>query len=119
MRAWWIDTGWPWLKANWWILFLLPVMALVWLAMRMKPQDVVVAPLAGADERAQYEIELRNEQLMAEKRRLANELAVVTKERDALRAEFEARLRAEVDTLRDDPEKLRMLMLTMGPGRPR
>lgn len=124
MKTWWTETGWPWLKGNWWVLLLLPLMALVALGMIMMRvmggKTVVVDPTAAADERARIEAETRAHQLEAERNRLALELAGVVRERDQLREQFEQRLADEVQALRDDPEKLRQAMLDAGkPGRPR
>lgn len=124
MKTWWTETGWPWLKGNWWVLLLLPLMALVALGMIMMRvmggKTIVVDPTEKADERARIEAETRAQQLEAERNRLALELAGVVRERDQLREQFEQRLADEVQALRDDPEKLRQAMLDAGkPGRPR
>lgn len=120
VKTWWTSTGWPWLKGNWWVLLLLPLMAIVAVGMfmmRFAKPPVIIDPTEKADERARLEAETRADQLEAEKARLALQLAVITAERDELRDKFEARLRDEVDALRDDPEKLREMMLSTGPGR--
>jgi F0F1-type ATP synthase membrane subunit b/b' len=123
VKTWWTETGWPWLKGNWWVLLLLPLMALVAIGMFMMrfmtgPKTVVVDPLAGADERAKLEAETRAAQLEAERDRLAKELADLRTEHAGLRAQFEQRLEDRVQELRDDPEKLRQAMLDAGkPGR--
>lgn len=125
MKTWWTEKGWPWLKGNWWVLFLLPLMALVAIGMFMMrfmtgPKTVVVDPLVGADERARLEAETRVRQLETERDRLAEELRDLRAEHDSFREHFEQRLAESVQELRDDPEKLRQTMLDVGkPGRAR
>lgn len=124
MKTWWTEKGWPWLKGNWWVLLLLPVMALVAIGMFMMrfamPKTLVVDPLAEADERARVENYTRTRQLETERDRLAGELAELRVEHAELRSQFEARLADRVQELRDDPEKLREAMLDAGnPGRAR
>jgi len=120
MKAWWIYTGWPWLKSNYWVLLLLPVMAIVAIGMfmmrMMPPKTKVIDPTAEADERARIEAETRGKAMSAEQGRLAQELEAVSAERDSLRAVLEAKQRNEVDGLRKDPEALREAMLRAGRG---
>jgi flagellar basal body-associated protein FliL len=124
MKTWWTEKGWPWLKGNWWVLLILPVITLaaagMFLMRFMGTKTVVVDPTAAADERARLEAETRSQQLEAEKARLAAELVDLRAEHDALRLHFERRLADEVEALRADPEKLRQAMLEAGrPQRPR
>lgn len=118
MKTWWLKVGWPWLKENWWVVLLLPAMALVALGMiimrGLSPGPVVVDPTKEADERAKVEAETRVRQLTVERARLAKELISLREEHKSLREHFEARLNQEVDSLRNDPEKLRQLMLQVG-----
>jgi flagellar basal body-associated protein FliL len=121
MKIWWIEKGWSWLKSNWWVLLLSPLMAFVAFGMTIMrvigAKTVIVDPTAAADERARIETETRVRQLEEERNRLALELAEVTRERDQLRKQFEQRLANEVQALRDDPEKLRQAMLEAGKPR--
>lgn len=124
MKNWWIKEGWPWLKENWWVLLILPVVALAALGMfvmrALGTRTVVIDPTAEADERARVEEYTRVRQLEAERDRLAAELSDLRSEHASLREHFEQRLADEVQELRDDPEKLRQAMLDAGkPGRTR
>jgi hypothetical protein len=118
MKSWWLTTGWPWLKANWWVLLILPVMLLVAIGMRLYRREVVVVdPTGPADERARTEAELRIKQLEAERARLQRSLTELEATSRALMEKFEERLAEEVEALRKDPERLRQLMLETGQGR--
>lgn len=118
MKTWWLDTGWPWLRQNWWVLLILPVMALVFIASRIYTRPVkVIDPVAPADERARVEAETRIKQLEAEKERLQRKLKALEADHNELIRKFEDSLKAEVEALRNDPERLRRLMLETGQGR--
>lgn len=122
MKDWWIKEGWPWLKANWWVLLILPLAALVALGMLVMrvlgTRTVVIDPTEEADERARVEEYTRSRQLEVERDRLAAELEDLRAEHASLREHFEQRLADEVQELRDDPERLRQAMLDAGkPGR--
>lgn len=119
LKKWWLEQGWPWLKENWWVLLLLPVLALVFAGMLIWNRQVgvsVIEPLAEADERAKLEAETRIRQLEVEKKRLEDELAGIQKRYAALEASMEQRLADRVDELRRDPEALKAAMLAAGRG---
>jgi cytochrome c-type biogenesis protein CcmH/NrfG len=120
MKAWWLNKGWPWLKSNWWVLLILPLMALVavgiWIWNRKQEVPVPIDVLKPADDRAQVEAATRTKELEAEKIRLQQELTDITVKHDTLQSQFEERLQGEVDALRNDPERLRELMLSVGQG---
>lgn len=118
MKTWWIEKGYPWLKENWWVLLLLPVLALVAIGMAVwnRPVISVVEPLKGADDRARREAEDRAARMEAEKARLEAELAKIREEHAKLQVDFEARLEAKMDDLRSNPAKLREAMLAAGRG---
>jgi hypothetical protein len=119
VKAWWLKTGWPWLKENWWVLLLLPFIALVAVGVFLwsRPRGVtIVEPLSEADERAKIEHDVRVKQLEAEKKRLQSELDEIHGRYEALKVTFEGRLQAKVEELRADPEKLRQAMLAAGRG---
>lgn len=116
-KKWWLETGWPWLKENWWVLLILPVLALVFAGMFIWNRQIgvsIVEPLAGADERARLEEQTRIQQLEAEKKRLEGELVVIQKRYDDLQATMEQQLADRVDELRKDPDKLKAAMLAVG-----
>jgi len=116
MKAWWTETGWPWLKENWWVMLILPVMLLVWIAMRAKPGTTIIDPLKNADARAKEEGEHREKMLEEENLRLEEELLDIKEKHDTLQKGFEEKLEEEVESLKRDPEKLRELMLRTGRG---
>jgi len=119
MKTWWQQKGWPWLKENWWVLLLLPLLLLTGLTIVLYDLTrtvQVVDPLREADARARKEAETRARELQAEKERLETELAGIWTKYQRLQAEFEQRVASEVEALRDDPEKLRRLMLQVGKG---
>lgn len=122
MAKWWKETAWPWLKENWWALILAPVALLVLILMVMhkfalRGQLETLDPTANADERAKEERDKRKKLLEEENQRLEAELAEVSTKYEGLQAEFEQRLVDEVQSLREDPQRLRELMLGVGPGR--
>lgn len=116
VKTWWLEKGWPWLKENWWVLLILPVLAFVALGMLVwnRPVVSIVEPLAEADARARREAEARAAALEAEKVRLDAELSAIRKEHDSLQRHMEERLDARVEELRNDPNKLREAMLAAG-----
>lgn len=116
ISTWWKTEGWPWLQENWWVLLLLPLMLLVAVGMFVwnRAAVSVIEPLKPADDRARLEAETRARELEAEKTRLEAELAAIQKSHANLLDQFEAQLDARVDTLRQDPEKLRQAMLAAG-----
>jgi hypothetical protein len=118
MKTWWIEKGWPWLRENWWVLLLLPILGLVALGMAVwnRPILNVVEPLREADELAKKEAADRETATRAEKLRLEAELIKIREEHAKLEANFEARLEAKVEDLRSDPAKLRETMLAAGRG---
>jgi len=78
MKTWWQQKGWPWLKENWWVLLLLPLLLLTGLTIVLYDLTrtvQVVDPLREADARARKEAETRARELQAEKERLETELA--------------------------------------------
>ena len=116
MKAWWTKTAWPWLKENWWVLLALPLALLVgismWLYNVMSGGGLTtIDPTADADERAREEHAKRVEELQHENKRLEEEKAAIQAKYDTLEQEFEQRLVDEVQELRQDPERLRRLML--------
>ncbi len=118
LKAWWLTVGWPWLKTNWWMVLLLPVLAVVatawFMSKYIRPEVVISDPTSAADERARTEADLVLRQLGAEKTRLAGELADIKKKYADLQVKFEERLAAEIDDLRQNPDKLREAMLAAG-----
>lgn len=118
LKAWWLATGWPWLKENWWVLLSLPLLGLVALGMYImnRPTVSIVEPLAGADERAKTEAETRTRQLEEENTRLQGQLRDLQKKYDDLEAQMEQRLAERVEALRGDPEALKAAMLAAGRG---
>ncbi len=121
MADWWKTTGWPWLKKNWWAVLLAPLALLIFVLMFFMRgrQGVVLDPLAEANERAEEERRLRERGLQKERDDLAKRVQELEAEHEAQQEHIENRVREEVQALREDPEKLRELMLRVGPGRPR
>jgi hypothetical protein len=117
MKTWWLETGLPWLKSNWWVLLILPLIALVWVASRFyrrpPPFSDVTAP---ADERAEIEAMVRARQLSIENKQLTRRIEELGLELKGKEEELEKRVEAEVEKLREDPEALRDYMLRHGPG---
>ena len=120
MKAWWVTKGWPFLKENWWSVLLAPLALLVIIAMLavglFRSRLTVIDPVAGADARAQLEAERRAQQLEEEKAKLEARIAELEQQYAELQVRFEKGLADEVEALRDDPERLRALMLRVGPG---
>lgn len=116
MKKWWLDVGWPWLKENWWVLLILPLIALTAIASSIWNKSVIslVDPLRGADERAREEHARRIQALEQEKADLQKRLEAIQKENAALQRHMEERLEARIADLRNDPEKLRQAMLEAG-----
>lgn len=110
MKSWWLTTGWPWLRENWAWVLILPVIGLVWLAMRAQ-RLVIVDPVRRADERAEEEQVRRVVELEMERERLAKKVAEVTQKHEELVAELESKLAEPVGDLRSDPDALRRYML--------
>lgn len=119
MKVWWLTKGWPWLKENWWVLLLLPLLLLTGITVVLYDltRSVQVAdPLREADTRARTEAETRARELQAEKDRLETELSDIRSKYQDLQTRFEERVANEVEALRNDPERLRRLMLEVGRG---
>lgn len=121
MKTWWTTKGWPWLKGNWWVLLLLPVMLLVVVGMlvmkySMSTGPVVIDPTAGDDAREKEEAKTRAAQLAAENAHLAQQLSDAQAKHDSQRAAFEQTLKDQVPALREDPQALATLMLQVGQG---
>lgn len=118
MADWWKQKGWPWLKKNWWAVLLAPLTLLVFalmFLMRGKP-GLVLDPLREADERAKTEAEVRVKALAKERDQLKARVQELEAENRAQLQHIERRVQDEVQALRDDPEKLKELMLSTGPG---
>jgi hypothetical protein len=121
MADWWKNKAWPWLKSNWWTLLLMPLALIVlggMLAAKLLNRGpAVIDPLRNADERAMEEAETRARLLETEKLRLVARIDELTAENRSMQEHFERRLAEEAEGLRNDPERLRQLMLRAGPGR--
>lgn len=116
MKTWWLETGLPWFKENWWVLLILPLIGLVWVASRLYRRPELIDPTAPADERAEIEAMTRARQLSAENKRLERRIGELHAQLAAEQAKMEARVAEEVEKLREDPEALRDYMLRNGPG---
>lgn len=117
IKDWWVSKGLPWVKENWWVVLLLPLIALVflgWFFMTRTNAPTVIEPLEAADERAKTEAETRTRQLEQENTRLTAQLADLQTKYEALQSTMETRIASHVDELRNDPEKLRQAMLAAG-----
>lgn len=116
MKKWWTETGWPWLKENWYLLLIFPVVALTYAFYRIFKffPSPVIDPLRDADHRAVEEQEKRLEELAKENQRLTEELAKIRAEYAAKDQALTEALSARVETLRGDPQKLRDAMLRAG-----
>jgi peptidoglycan hydrolase CwlO-like protein len=112
-------TGYPWLKENWWVVLLSPLLLLVAVSVLVHDRFkgvTVVDPLREADDRALMEAQTRARELQAEKERLEKELTDIRSKYQELQDKFEQRLSDEVEDLRNNPEKLRQAMLAAGRG---
>lgn len=116
MASWWKIKGWPWLKENWWAILLFPLAILIWAMSFFRPKVVVHDPTKEADERAKVEVGLRAKVEELERRRLARKVTQLEMENAQLAAGREAQLGEVVEELRKDPEKLKDLMVRVGPG---
>lgn len=109
MKAWWMDTAWPWLKTNWWMVLLAPLLIVPWLLWRLgayRREAVVLDPLKDADERAKAEAAERGRLQAEEDARRAAELQAASDQAAASREALEAAQRGETDRLREDPKAL-------------
>lgn len=115
MKKWWTTKAWPWLKENWWVILALPLALIVVIAMIvhnvMRGRVFTVDPVREADQRAADERVRREREMQAEIDLLEEEKAEISARYEALQAEFDERLKGEVQDLRKDPERLRRLML--------
>lgn len=119
MKTWWTSVAWPWLKSNWWVLLLLPLMLLVgvglFVSKLLKPPSVAtIDPTEMADERARVEHETRVRALEQENERLKQELHETEARFASMREAYEAQLQSEVEDLRNNPDRLRELMKQVG-----
>lgn len=116
MKKWWTETGWPWLKENWYLLLIFPVVALTYAGYRFFKffPNPVVDPLLNADTQAREEAKKRIEELEKENERLTKELVSIRAEYDAKEQKLLETLSNSVETLRGDPQKLRDAMLRAG-----
>lgn len=120
MKDWWRTRGYPWLKENWWVVLLSPLLLFVAVSVLIYDRfmgTVVVDPLREADDRALVEAQARARALAAEKARLESELSDIRSKYQELQDKFAQRLADEVEVLRNDPEKLRQAMLAAGRGK--
>lgn len=115
--SWWKETGWPWLKKNWWAVLIAPVALLVAVGIFAQRKLVVLDPVEKADRRAKEEAERRIRELQDAKLQLELELSREKTEHDTLQRELQEALSGDVDVLRKDPERLLRLMREVGPGR--
>ena len=83
---------------------------------RVFSEPVAVDHLRGTDALARAEAESRAQRFQEEKERLEAELNDIRQKYTDLQTQFESRLDARVQELRDNPEKLRQLMLAVGRG---
>ncbi len=116
VKIWWLGIGYPWFKTNWWVVLLLPVLAVVataWFMSRFV-NPFVIDPVAPADDRAKEELKRRFAEMAAEKTRLTRELSDLRMKYTRLEVDFDKQLEARIDELRNDPEKLRQAMLAAG-----
>jgi hypothetical protein len=117
MKLWWLTKGFPWLKENWWALLLLPFMALVAFgALVFRRKLPVIDPMKDADGRAWGEAELRSRAIEEASDKLEKRFRALQVEHEALKVKYEQGLASEVEALRNDPERLRDLMMRTGPG---
>lgn len=119
MADWWKDQAWPWIKKNWWAVLLAPLSLIIFILMFFARgrTGVVLDPLREADERAREEAEVRARLLEKEKADLAKKIGELEAVNRANQEHFERRVEEEIESLREDPERLRELMLRTGPGR--
>lgn len=115
MKDWWVKTAWPWLKENWWAVLALPLALIVVIAMvvhgLMRGRVSIVDPLQKADDRSQEEALIREREMEEEIARLKTEKQEIQRRYDELEKKIEKHLEDQVEELRDDPEKLRRIML--------
>jgi cell division protein FtsL len=117
--AWWRGTAWPWIKENWWAVLLLPaalVVAIVMVVWRFTRRPLVLDPLGEADARAALEAERRTQQLEEQRVQLEQQVAALEERYVEQQAVLERGIEEEVEALRNDPQRLRELMLRSGPG---
>jgi hypothetical protein len=112
IKNWWLFTGWPWFKSNWWVVLALPLMALVYVAFRMRrppeSSEVVSDVLKQRLKTAEL---LRDENVALQQRLTDAETKLKVQEK-----KLEDGLVVDVEDLRGNPERLRELMLNVGPG---
>lgn len=111
MKSWWSTKAWPWLKTNWWVVLLAPVLVIPWVIYVIwkafaGPKVVVLDPLKKADERAAEERETREDLTdAAEVERACIEAELERKVAERTGA-LEARQEAETPALREDLDEV-------------
>jgi hypothetical protein len=115
-KLWWKEEGWPWLKSNWWVIFAFPlmIMAAVGMYVLRRQSPEVIDPFGEADQRRIQELETRVTELRLIDEARKEELNRIEEEYEAFQSEFEERLAGEVEQLKNDPDRLRRLMLEVG-----
>lgn len=120
MARWWKKTAWPWFKENWWAVLIAPLAILVlggMLVARLFGRGPDVPdPFREADERALEEQRTRARVLEAEKERLTRRVEQLEDQTHQLQEALEEALGGRVEDLREDPQRLKDLMVRVGPG---
>lgn len=107
--TWLRETAWPWLKINWWVVLLAPLLFLPWLLGKLGAYmrgPTVIDPVVAADARARAEEATRDAASAEEARRRAEGLAEASTRHDEALAEVEAKAKTETGALREDPKAL-------------
>lgn len=110
MKIWWNETAWPWLKQNWWVVLLAPILFLPWVAKAifrmLTPPPEVIDPLKEADARAALERAKRDEAYRSGELERRETLKALEAKQEAATTALEARQAGEVEVLREDVDKL-------------
>lgn len=113
IKNWWLASGWPWLKSYWWVLLIIPLVALVYLARALSRSRVPAEEVTSEvlKQKLETAAKLRDENAALQERLRKAEQELADKQR-----RIDEGLAVDVEDLRANPEKLRQLMLNVGPG---
>jgi hypothetical protein len=104
MKIWWNETAWPWLKQNWWVVLLAPILFLPWVAKAifrmLTPPPEVIDPLKEADARAAQEQAARSAAAQEGIREREATLDALEAKQEAAEAAVKARQADEVEAMR-------------------
>lgn len=106
LTEWWTTKAWPWLRKNWWVVLLSPILFLPWLVLSvvraLTAVPVPANPLGKADERAKVEGAVRGDVATREAAERAETVEALEAKVESSVSALEDRQKQETPAMRED-----------------